>query len=51
MELYPYSTLLTALGVPERFSPRDFVSVLKKLEVEARGRPLDTNGLGIAVGK
>lgn len=50
-DLRSYRTLLKALGVPERFSPLDFVRVLQRLEAQSRGRPLDPHNLSLAVGK
>lgn len=50
-ELREFRTLLHTLGVPERFRPGDYLGVLKDMEVQAKGRPLDSHALGIAVGE
>lgn len=50
-DLRSYGELLKALGVPNKFSPRDFISVLRKLQAKSQGRPLDGHGLDMAVGK
>lgn len=49
-DLRSYRSLLKALGVPERFSPHDFIEVLRKLQQKSRGKPLDRNGLDMAIG-
>ncbi|CAM9350980.1 unnamed protein product [Scytosiphon promiscuus] len=49
-ELCGYETLLSALGVPREFSPGDFVDVLRGMEAQCRGRPLDSETLATAVG-
>ena len=50
-ELREFRTLLHTLGVPERFRPGDYLTVLKGMEVAAKGRPMDSTALGIAVGE
>ncbi|CAM9928879.1 unnamed protein product, partial [Sphacelaria rigidula] len=49
-DLRSYVELLKALGVPEKFSPHDFIAVLRKLQAKSQGRPLDGYGLEMAVG-
>ncbi|CAM9858704.1 unnamed protein product, partial [Laminaria digitata] len=49
-ELREFRTLLHTLGVPERFRPGDYLAVLKTMEAQAKGRPLDPTALSVAVG-
>lgn len=49
--LQTYRELLKALGVQEKFQPRDFIAVLRTLKRNTQGRPLDTNELALAVGE
>lgn len=50
-ELREFKTLLHNLGVPEKFRPGDYLGVLKDMEVQAKGHPLNSHALGIAVGE